>query len=430
MVFDTVLMEEIAREFPYAHVDPWGGKRLYADNGPGTLILKRAAEAQYRASLEFSCSYGQAFPESRKVDEIQYEGYRAMSDFFNAGTTDSIIQGQTATALLFQVSNAIGNEIDKRHNIVTTYYEHLANVNPWTELVRRGRASEVRFANLHEDGTLDMEHLRSLVDENTKVITVSAASNLLGSKSPLAEIGTIAREAGAYYVVDGVHHAAHGSLDAREIGCDFMVISTYKCFAPKYTGFLYGRPELLESMRPYSAGRDHEDHREKWGWGVPDHAKLAAVTAVVDYLAWLGGRVAGRYEGRFTGCSGRTRAVKMAMDAIECYEQELSRALLEGFGDVPGLPDIPGVEFYGLKDGARLDERDPTFAFSIRGRKGSEIQRRLVDDSNIAIRSMLYWSMSEDFFGLDKPLRASFVHYNTPDEIRFFLKAIEAVSAG
>ncbi|MCE5250563.1 aminotransferase class V-fold PLP-dependent enzyme [bacterium] len=427
MVFDPELLKEIEQEFPYAHTDPWGKKRVFVDNGPGTLILKRAADAQYHASLEFSSSFGPAFPECRKVDEIQSEGYKAVSDLFNAGSPDTIVMGQTATSLLFQISYALGNECEKRHNVVTTYYEHLANVNPWLELVERGKIKEVRFAHLHEDGTLDMDHLRSLVDENTKVITVSAASNLLGSKSPLKEIGTIARDAGAYYVIDGVHHAAHGHMNVRDIGCDFLVITAYKSFAPKYSGFMFGKQEHLESMRPYSSGKDHGHPRGKWSWGTPDHGKLAAITAVVDYFAWLGDRVKDRYTGKFAGYSGRVRSVMMGMDAIDSYEKEISRAVLTGFDDVPGLPDIPGVSFYGLGDVNRLDERDPTFAFSIEGLEGSAVERRLVDDYNIAIRSILYWSKSEDFFNLHYPVRASFVHYNTVEEVHYILKALRTL---
>ena len=428
MIFDDTIIKRIGVEFPYAHTDPWGEKRVFLDNGPGTLIVKRAADAMYKASLEFSSSFGPAFPESRVVSEMQENGFQAVSDLLNAGSRDNIVLGQTATSLLFQISYALGNECTKRNNIVTTYYEHLANVNPWKELVNRGVAGELRFAHLREDGTLDMDHLRSIVDENTKVITVSAASNLLGSKSPLKEIGTIAREVGAYYVIDGVHHMAHGILDVQDIGCDFLAVSSYKCFAPKYSGFMYGKKEHLENMKPYSSGKDHAHPRGRWSWGTPDHTKLAAITAMVDYLAWLGSMVADKYEGKYTEFNGRIRMLKIAMDAIDLYEKDISRAVLTGFDDVPGLVNMENIKFYGLGDTNRLDERDPTFAFDVVGKTGQQVAERLVEDYNIAIRSILYWSMSEDFFSLNKPVRASFVHYNTIEEVRYFLEALRTIS--
>ena len=421
MVFDSKTIDFIQSEFPNAHRDPWGNRRIFVDNGPGTLILKRSADAQYRASLDYSTPNGTAYPESRFVDDIMAKGYSAVADLLNAESPETIILGQTATSLMFQASYAIGRECTGKQNIVTTYYEHLSNIHPWQELMTRGCAKEVRLARLREDGTLDVDHLKSLVDDDTIAITVSAASNLLGSKSPLADIGRIARSAGAYYIVDGVHHMAHGHMDVREIGCDFLVVSAYKCFTPKFSGFMYGRQELLERMTPYVSGINHGSVCGKWQWGNPDHGKLAAVAATVDYLAELGERMAGRYTGKFNDCSGRARLLKIAMHAIEEYERDLSRAFLAGFDR------LRNMRFHGLRDIDRLEERDPTFAFSPKKITGQEAARLLVEKFNIAIRSMLYWSMAEDFFNLSYPLRASFVHYNTPDDVAYLLDALNEV---
>jgi selenocysteine lyase/cysteine desulfurase len=430
MIFNNTLLFEIQNEFPRARTDTWGNSRVFFDNGTGTLVLRRSAEAQYTASLEHSANPGDSFRECRESGKLMENGLQAVADLVNAESSENIISAQSATALFFQLSYALGNQLEKHHNIVTTYYEHLSNIDPWRELVRRGVVKELRFARLHQDGTLDIDHLESLVDENTKVVTVSAASNLLGSKSPLADIGKIARRAGAYYVVDAVHHAAHGPLDVQETGCDFMVISAYKFFTPKYISFMYGKLEHLESMRPYSAGKDHGTLHAKWHWGSPDQAKYAAVNATIGYLAWLGDRVKENYNGKYSSFRGRPRSLKIALDAIDQYEKEISLAILSGIDGQPGLTEIPRVKFYGLSDPKRLDERDPTFAFSIDGLTGKEVERKLVEEHGIAMRSMKYWSMSEDFFGFELPLRASLVHYNTLEEVRMFLKAVKDIAGG
>lgn len=421
MVFDESTIDFIKSEFPNAHRDPWGNKRIFVDNGPGTLILKRSADAQYRVSLDYSAPYGSAYPESCVVDDIMAKGYSAVADLLNAESPETIVMGQTATILMFQISNAIGRECNGDQNVVTTYYEHLSNISPWRELVTRGCLKEVRLVRLREDGTLDVDHLKSLVDENTIAISVSAASNLLGSKTPLHEVGVIARNAGAYYIVDGVHHMAHGYMDVRDIGCDFLVISAYKCFTPKFSGFMYGRQELLERMTPYVAGKEHHSAARKWQLGSSDHGKLAAVAATIDYFAELGQLVADKYMGEFEEYSGRVRLLKIALHAIEEYERELSREFLTGF------TGLRNVEFHGINDIDRLDERDPTFAFSPKKITGQEAARLLVEKYNIAIRSMLYWSMAEDFFDLSYPLRASFVHYNTPDDVTYLINALNEV---
>ncbi len=428
MFFDDALISEIQKEFPRAHTDPWRKRRVFLDNGTGTLVLKRAADAQHVATTEWSANPGDNFPESRKAAEIMCDGLRAAADLLNAESPENIISGQTATSLMFQLSYAIGRQTDKRHNIVVTFYEHLSNVDPWRELVSNGHAGELRFARLHPDGTLDMEHLRSLVDENTKVVSVSAASNLLGSKSQLGEVCRLAREVGAYSIIDAVHHAAHGPLDVQAIGCDFLVISAYKFFTPKFIAFMYGKKELLKSLRSYVAGKDHATLQGRWHWGSPDQAKYAAFAATVDYLIWLGERVADRYAKKLTRYEGRRRLLKIAMDAIEQYEKELSLTVMNGIDGIPGLRELPNVKLWGLYDPDRLDERDPTFAFEMTNLSSKDAERILVDEHNIAMRSMLYWSMAEDFFGIRYPLRASLVHYNTPEDVKLFLEAVKAMA--
>jgi selenocysteine lyase/cysteine desulfurase len=424
MVFDSTIMKEIRDAFPRAHTSPDGKRRVYLDNGTGTLVLKCSADAQHEAALEWGANPGDSFPESRHAEKFMNDGLAAVADLLNADSPDNILSGQTATSLMFALSYAIGKEIKPSQNIVTTFYEHLSNISPWQELVRRGCAKELRFAKLRPDGTLDMEHLRSIVDENTRVVTISAASNLLGSKTDLVEAGKIAHRVGAYYIVDAVHHSAHGPLDVNEIGCDFLVISAYKLFTPKYISFLYGRREYLENMSPYSAGKGHANIHSKWHWGSPDQAKYAAVSATIDYLARLGGRVEDRYKGKYTGYTGRRRLLKIAMDVIDAHEKEISHAVIRGVDGVPGLTELPNVRLYGLYDPDRLEERDPTFAFSMKNLSGKDAERFLVEKHSIAMRSMLYWSMAEDFFDIELPLRASFVHYNTIEEVRMFLEAV------
>ncbi len=428
MIFDNKLLKEIQIEFPHAQIDAWGTKRIFLDNGTGTQVLKRSADAEYNAALHHSANEGSSFPESRKSSELIYKGLSSVSDLLNAESPENILSGQTATCLLFALSYALGKECNKKSNIVTTYYEHLANVDPWRELVQRGVVREVRFTHLHEDGTLDLDHMRSLVDENTKVITISAASNLLGSKSSLKEIGKIAHNAGAYYIIDGVHHLAHGYMDVQDIDCDFLVISAYKFFTPMYIAFMYGKREHLENLSPFSAGKNHEAIHGKWHWGTVAHAKHAATTSTVDYLTWLGDSVKDRYEGRFTDARDRVRSLKIAMDAIEVYEKEISHAIINGIDGAPGLIEIPNLTLYGLYDVNRLDERDSTFAFSFDNLTGAEAEKRFVEEYNIAIRSIEFWSIAEDFFKIHLPLRASLVHYNTLEEVKIFLEAVKAIS--
>ncbi len=180
----------------------------------------------------------------------------------------TIISGESATSLLFSLTYAIGKELTGRENVVTTDYEHYTNLSPWLELERRELIRELRFTHLNMDeGTLDLDHLQSLVDNETKVIAVIAASNVLGTKSPLHEIRKIARAVNAYFEVDAVHHAAHGPIDVQAIDCDFLVFSGYKFFS-SHGSFLYGKEGLLEALSPYNVAPAPNSPPYKWEWGT------------------------------------------------------------------------------------------------------------------------------------------------------------------
>jgi len=426
-LFDEGIIEKIRAEFPRAERDAWGRRRAFLDNGTGTLVVGRAAEAEARARVDYSANVSGIFDESKGADEVILEGRRAVSDLLNAPTPQTIVSGESATSLLFGLSYAIGRELTGRENVVVTNYEHYANLSPWLELKRRGLLKEVRLAGLNlEEGTLDLDHLGTLVDGNTRAITVSAASNVLGTRTPLGEVGRMAREAGAYFIVDAVHHIAHGPIDVQALDIDFLIFSGYKFFGP-HGSFMYGRGAHLEELRPYKVKPAPDHPPESWEWGTRDQAMFAAVRGVIDHLQWLSEHVKEDFRGGFSGYSGRPRALKVARAAIERYEREISRAVLVGFDDVPGIAQMPYVRIYGPRDPSRLEERDPTFSFKVEGVRDDEVVERLWADHGIALRSEDFYSRVHEVYEMPAMIRASFVHYNTLEEARILLKALDSM---
>jgi selenocysteine lyase/cysteine desulfurase len=384
-----------------------------------------------RTSLDSAANEGSNYPESANTDRTISEGRKAIADFLNAPDPKTIVAAESATNLLYRLSYAIGKETTRKDNVVSTYMEHLANASPWFEMERRGFVGEARWVGLTSETTLDMDDLRSKVDENTKVVTVTHAANLFGTIAPVKKIAKIAHDVGAYFVVDAVHHAPHGPIDVQDLDCDFLVVSMYKIFSPKYISFMYGKRELLQKLNPYNVERNVTDLPQKWELGSPDPSKSAAVIATMDYLVWLSKQVGAQYEGKYHEYSGRARALKVALRAVEEYEKELSRATLEGFDDVHGLPDIPGVDFYGLRDVRRLDERDPTFAFKIRGRNDKEVEDLFVKKYGIDLRYVFdSWNMAHNFWKIPTIARASMSHYNTVEEVHKFLRATNEIAKG
>ena len=429
MIFDRVMLEKIRTEFPRALTDHNGRKRAFFDNGTGTLVAGRAAKAEAEARVDCSANVGAAFDESKKAGEVILTGRKAAADLLNAPSPDTIVTGESATALLFKLSYAIGKELTGKENVVTSDYEHYANISPWVELGNRRKIQKVKFARLNKDeGTLDMEHLRNLIDSKTRVIAVTAASNVLGTKSRLEEIGKMAKEVDAYFVVDAVHHIAHGPMDVKLLDCDFLVFSGYKLFS-SHGSFLYGKEDLLKTFSPYKVASAPEHVPYKWEWGTRDQSQFAAIEGAVDHFVWLSHEVKDFYEGSYTQYSGRKRCLKIAMDAVEKYEFELSKTVLTGFDGANGLRYIPNVKIYGLTDLSRLKDRDPTFAFKVENMPDNEVVRRLWTEGGIATRADDFYSRALETYNQPTMIRISLVHYNTMEEIGVFLKTLNKICA-
>lgn len=427
MSIDAKLLSRIRSEFPAVERAPNGKKRVFLDNGAGTLVTRRSAERENRARIDWSANVGNVFLESKGAGETILEGRRAVSDFLRAEGPETIISGESCTALMFALSYAISRNLKGDENVVTTGYEHYANINPWLELGGQGLISELRFAKFNLDtGLLDMEEFKRLVDKKTKVVTVTAASNVLGTRSDLIELGKMAKEVGAYFVVDAVHHVAHGPTDVRKMGCDALIFSGYKLFS-RHGSFMYLRPELVDKLQPYKVDPSPKFGPEKWEMGTRDQAMFAAISGAIDYLVWLG-----HPSSKTPPNPGPQRSahLKRVMEEIEAYEKELTRMVLDGYGIVQGLRYIPGLRMYGPREIQPRIGRDPTFAFKLEGHDDHDVAKLLWDKYALAVGAEDYYSRVPALYKTKTMLRATFVHYNTKEDVLALLEALSEIAFG
>jgi cysteine desulfurase family protein (TIGR01976 family) len=348
-----------------------------------------------------------------------------MADFLNAVRPEEIIFGNNMTSLTLHISRSIARTWNPGDEIVVTRLDHDANVTPWV-LAAEDRGVSVRQVNFHlEDGTLNLEEMRKALEGKPRLLAVGYASNALGTINPLAKIIPMAHAAGALVYIDAVQYAPHGAIDVQELGCDFLVCSSYKFFGP-HAGILYGRYDLLDELKAYKVRPAPDDPPGKFETGTQNHEGIAGVLGAVEYLEWVGKTFGGEYQSHYANkYHGRRLTLKLAMEAIRTAEMEISRRLLDT------LEETPGVQLYGLTDPDRLAERVPTYAFTLKGWHPRQVAQAL-GKQNIFVWDGNYYALSvTESLGLETKggmVRAGAVHYNTAEEITRFGEALGRIA--
>jgi cysteine desulfurase family protein (TIGR01976 family) len=343
------------------------------------------------------------------------------------------------TTLTFQFSRAIGRILRPGDEVVITRLDHDANRAPWLALQEQGvTVREVDFDP--QDCTLLVERsalgehpqhwgpgglpgaaLADLLSPRTRLVAVGFASNAVGTINPIRQIAEMAHSVGAWLWVDAVHYAPHGPIDVKELGCDFLVCSPYKFFGP-HSGVAWGRYALLEELHAYKVRPAGNLPPDKFETGTQSHEAQAGVLAAIEYLAELGKVYGNDYTANFPGLQGRRLALKQGMAAIRDHE----RPMFTRF--VSGLSAIPGLKLYGITDPARFDRRTPTAAFRLAHRSPDEVAEYLARHGIYVWAGNFYAITVTEQLDLEASggvVRAGLVHYNTPEEVDYFLARLE-----
>jgi len=299
-----------------------------------------------------------------------------------------VIFGANMTTLNFALSRTAAREWNEGDEIVVTRLDHDGNVSPWLELAH-DLGLVVRFADIRDDTTLDLDDLAAQLSERTRVVAFPWASNAVGTLVDVARVAELAHEAGALAWVDAVHYAPHGPIDVAAAGADVLICSPYKFFGP-HLGLAYARAELLERWRPYKVRpASDEPLGHRYETGTLPHELLAGFVAAVDYVGSLG------------------------WESIVAHERELGERFLDGLPERCRLHGLPTME-----------GRVPTFALIIDGIAPDEAARRL-GERGLAVWHGNYYALEvmkrlglEDSGGA---VRAGIVHYNTAGEVERLL---------
>jgi cysteine desulfurase family protein (TIGR01976 family) len=377
----------------------------YLDGAAGTQLPASVIDAiagAYRLGLGNS---GGAFAASRRSDEITGECRRAVADL-TGGQPEGVILGPNMTTLTYRLARTLAGRWGPGDEIVVTRLDHDANVRPWVQAAERAGAG-VRWADVQlPEGDLALPQLAELISDRTRLVAVSAASNLIGTRPDVAGITALAHRAGALAYVDGVHATPHVPVDVGALGADFYATSAYKWSGP-HVGAVIADPALLDTLHPDKLAPAPDAGPDRFEHGTLPFADLAGVTAAVEHLASLASPAPG---------GSRRERVLASMAAAEAHEQELFRVLLGG------LDAMDHVTTYG-----KAARRTATAYFNVAGRTPQQVAEHLArrkinvwDGDNYAWELAGALGLRESGGGV----RAGLVHYNDRADVGRLLEAV------
>ncbi len=369
----------------------------------GTQTPQPVIDAIGEALANPLANRGRTTEGERNADGIVSEARAALGDLL-ATDPRGIVLGRSATQLAYDLSRTLAKSWGPGDEVVVTRLDHDSNIRPWVQAAEAAGAS-VRTADFEPaTGELRPEHVEAVLSPRTRLVAVTAASNLVGAMPDLPAVARLAHGVGALVHVDAVHYASHAVVDPAALGADTLVCSPYKFLGP-HLGVLAARPEFLESLRPDKLLPSSDAVPERFELGTLPYELLAGTRAAVDFLAGLDPEARG---------SRRDRLVA-SFAALEAHEDAL-RGRIE-----QGLAALDGITVY-----SRAARRTPTLLFTVAGLRPAEVYRHLADHGIDAPAGTFYALEASRRLGLgdEGGVRVGLAPYTDTDDVDRLLAAL------
>ena len=337
--------------------------------------------------------------ESEKIYE---ESKHLVKEFINANSHEEIIYTSGTTESMNFIARIIEQDVEDGDEIILTYMEHHANLVPWQQLAIRKNLT-LRFLDLDELGRININQLKELINDKTKIVSICHASNVLGNINPVYEIGSLLKDKDIYFVVDDAQSVPHMKIDVDKMNCDFLAFSAHKMCGPTGIGVLYGKKNLLEKFDPVEFGGGMigvvEEKLSTWAIlpdkfeaGTPLLAEAAGLGATIKYLENIG------------------------LENIESYTKELTKYLYDE------LSKISNIKIYGTNE---ISDRVSLVSFNLEGVHPHDLTSFL-DEKGICIRAGHQCTQPLlGKLGAYSVARASLYFYNSKEEIDFFIQVLK-----
>ncbi|ALO43551.1 cysteine desulfurase-like protein [Pseudoalteromonas phenolica] len=409
-------LQKLRRQFPALMQQVSGQSPIFLDGPGGSQVPQSVLSAMSAYLGYYNSNLGGAFFSSDKTVSLMDNARQAVADLLNAPSKEQIVFGANMTSLTFSFSRAISRDWQAGDEVIVTNADHFSNVSSWRQAAE-DKGALVHAVKINEaDCTLDLAHYKSLLNDKTKLVAVTYASNTTGSINDIKQIVELAHQVGALVYVDAVHYAPHELIDVQALNCDFLACSAYKFFGP-HVGIVYGKREHLESFTPYKVEPAKDVIPGRWETGTQSFEGLAGLIAAIDYIASLSD---------LPESTPRRERLAQAFAHTKEHEMALSAYFLKR------LADFPQIRLYGIEDESRLAERTPTFALTFEGLAPREVsaflgkQHMCVWDGNFYAQGLC-----EQLGVMDKGgvVRIGCMHYNTIEELEKLFSVFEALLA-
>lgn len=335
-----------------SHFPALRGGAAHFDGPGGSQTPDVVADAMRAVLLAPLANRGTVTAAERNAERTVGEARAAMGDLLGADPR-GVVFGRSMTALTFDLARTLARTWRQGDEVVVSRLDHDANVRPWVIAAERAGAN-VRWLDF-DPASAELDDVAPLLSDRTRLVAVTGASNLLGTRPDLPVLAAKVHEAGALFYVDGVHLSAHALVDVQAAGADFFCCSPYKFFGP-HCGVVAARPELLEQLSPDKLLPSSDAVPERFELGTLPYELLAGTSAAVEFLASLGGAAGG----------GRRERLAAALAAVEAHEDAL-RERIE-----TALDELPGVTRW-----SRARRRTPTLLVTFGARPAAEAYRFL-----------------------------------------------------
>ena len=400
-------IQEIRKDFPFFD----NTDLAYLDNSATSQRPRQVVEAvmdyeYYHNSNPFRGLYELSIDATER-----YEAARTkVASFINAKTDEEIIFTRNASESLNLVATSLcemlhsEGKLSEGDEIITTVVEHHSNMLPW-RLTANKYGANVKYLECEEDGSFSLEKFKNLLTEKTRVVAMTATSNIFGYSVDVKSFAAEAHKVGAYFVADGAQSVPHSKTDVQDTDVDFLAFSGHKMLAPMGIGVLYGKLDLLKKMPPFLSGGEmieyvtfeditYAEPPHKFEAGTVNASGAVGLAAAIDYIESIG------------------------MDEIQTRELELTKMALDG------IKKIPNIKVLGSD---KAEDHHGILTFKIEGVHPHDIAA-IIADANVAVRAGHHCAEPlHHFIGIPSTTRASLMFYNTEEEVERLLDVMSKI---